>query len=119
MSNQKNQTREKVKKIKAIGEYISSERQKQGISIRGLSKLTGVSHSEINKIESGERTTPSPYHLKAIADALGINQIECLLHQLVQLVVQEQLELLQLLVLHILVDLDLQLGYLLILVLQL
>ena len=61
-----------------IGEFISNERQRQDISVRGLSKLTGVSHSEINKIESGERTTPSPYHLKAIADALGINQIECL-----------------------------------------
>ena len=60
-----------------IGEFISNERQRQDISVRGLSKLTGVSHSEINKIESGERTTPSPYHLKSIADALGINQIEC------------------------------------------
>ena len=30
-----------------IGEFISNERQRQDISVRGLSKLTGVSHSEI------------------------------------------------------------------------
>ena len=60
-----------------IGDFITREREKQDISIRGLSKITGISHSEINKIESGERATPSPYHLKMLADALGINQIEC------------------------------------------
>ena len=37
-----------------IGEFITREREKQDISIRGLSKITGISHSEINKIESGE-----------------------------------------------------------------
>lgn len=59
-----------------LGNFISNERLKQGISIRRLSKLTGISHSEINKIETGERVTPSPYHLKAIANTLGINQIK-------------------------------------------
>ena len=58
-----------------IGEFITREREKQDISIRGLSKITGISHSEINKIESGDRATPSPYHLKALADALGITLI--------------------------------------------
>ena len=52
-------------------------RQEQQISIRQLAKLTGVSHSEINKIENGERENPSPLHIKAIAKAFGINQIEC------------------------------------------
>lgn len=60
-----------------IGDYISKERQQQELSVRYLAKITGISHSEINKIESGERTTPSPYHLKEIAKALGINQIKC------------------------------------------
>lgn len=61
-----------------IGDYIFNVRQEQQISIRYLAKLTGVSHSEINKIENGERANPSPIHLKAIATVLGINQIECL-----------------------------------------
>lgn len=60
-----------------IGKYLMKIRQKQQISIRQLAKLTGISHSEINKIENGERENPSPLHLKAIANAFGINQIEC------------------------------------------
>ncbi|MDO4803154.1 MAG: DNA (cytosine-5-)-methyltransferase [Prevotellaceae bacterium] len=64
--------------MSAIGEYINNARQEQQISIRYLAKLTGVSHSEINKIENGERANPSPLHLKSIASALGLNQIDCL-----------------------------------------
>ncbi len=60
-----------------IGEYLFRTRQEQQISIRYLAKLTGISHSEINKIENGERANPSPLNLKAIATVLGINQIEC------------------------------------------
>ncbi len=61
-----------------IGNYLFNIRQEQQISIRHLAKLTGVSHSEINKIENGERATPSPLHLKALATALGLNQIDCM-----------------------------------------
>lgn len=64
--------------MSVIGDYIYKVRQEQQISIRYLAKLTGVSHSEINKIENGERANPSPLHLKAIATVLGLNQIDCL-----------------------------------------
>lgn len=64
--------------MSVIGDYIFRVRQEQQISIRYLAKLTGVSHSEINKIENGERANPSPLHLKVIAKVLGINQIDCL-----------------------------------------
>lgn len=60
-----------------IGDYLQKVRQEQQISIRRLATLTDISHSEINKIENGERTNPSPLNLKAIAKVLGINQIEC------------------------------------------
>ncbi len=60
-----------------IGDYIFKIRQEQQISIRQLAKLTGISHSEINKIENGERENPSPLHIKAIANAFGVSQIEC------------------------------------------
>ncbi len=60
-----------------IGIFLKKAREEQEISIRYLAKLTGVSHSEINKIENGERNSPSPLNLKAIATVLGINQIEC------------------------------------------
>lgn len=60
-----------------IGIYLQKIREEQQISIRRLAALTGISHSEINKIENGERTTPSPINLKTISRVLGINQIEC------------------------------------------
>ena len=60
-----------------IGEYLFKARQEQQISIRYLAKLTGISHSEINKIENGERPNPSALHLKALATTLGLNQITC------------------------------------------
>lgn len=63
--------------VSTIGEYIYKIRNEQQISIRTLAKLTGISHSEINKIENGERSTPSPIYLKKISKVLGINQIEC------------------------------------------
>ncbi len=61
-----------------IGNYLMKIRQEQQISIRQLAKLTGISHSEINKIENGDRENPSPLHIKAIAKVFGISQIECL-----------------------------------------
>ena len=60
-----------------IGDYLQKVRQEQQISIRRLAALTDISHSEINKIENGERTNPSPLNLNTIAKVLGINQIEC------------------------------------------
>lgn len=60
-----------------IGDYLYKVRQEQQISIRYLAKLTGISHSEINKIENGERPNPSALHLKTLADTLGLNQITC------------------------------------------
>ena len=43
-----------------IGNYLMKIRQEQQISIRQLAKLTGVSHSEINKIENGDIMTGVP-----------------------------------------------------------
>ena len=60
-----------------IGDFLYHARQAQQISIRYLAKLTGISHSEINKIENGERPNPSALHLKQLATTLGLNQITC------------------------------------------
>jgi len=61
--------------VSVIGDYIRKTRQMQCISIRQLSSITGISYSEINKIENGDRNNPSPNNLKMLAIALGINQI--------------------------------------------
>lgn len=68
----------KENSMSEIGNFLFDTRQKQQISIRYLAKLTGISHSEINKIENGERANPSPLHLKEIAKVLDINQILCM-----------------------------------------
>ena len=60
-----------------IGTFLKTKREGQDISIRYLSKLSGISSSEILKIEEGERLNPSPLHLKKIAQILGLSQIEC------------------------------------------
>ena len=63
--------------MSVIGDYLYKARMDQQISIRYLSRLTGISHSEINKIENGERPNPSALHLKTLASTLGLNQIVC------------------------------------------
>ena len=63
--------------MSTIGELITKARTEQQISSRRLAQLTGISSSEMSKIESGERENPSPIHLREIAKILNLNQIEC------------------------------------------
>ncbi|MGE5580437.1 MAG: helix-turn-helix domain-containing protein [Bacillota bacterium] len=62
----------------SIGEYLRSIRLKKGISQRQLSALCGISNSEISRIEAGERVSPSPGVLRAIAIGLGVPYEEVL-----------------------------------------
>ncbi len=48
---------------------IYERRKKRGLSIRALEKLSGVSHSQINRIENGEMH-PTVYTLCLLAVAL-------------------------------------------------
>lgn len=54
-----------------IGEYILKLRTQKGLSQRKLSKLSGVSNTEISRIESGERQKVSPDILRVVAPHLG------------------------------------------------
>ncbi len=64
--------------LNKVGCFIESLRSKNNMSIRTLAKLSGISHSEVNKIENGQRASPSPIHLKAIAKVFNVNQIHLL-----------------------------------------
>ena len=55
------------------GEYLKENRLKKELSLRGLSALAGVSHTEISKVESGERENPSSSTLFKICNALDLN----------------------------------------------
>ncbi len=56
-----------------LAQYISEHRIKKNLSIRRLAELAHVSHTEIYRLESGERKNPSLLVLKSICNALGDN----------------------------------------------
>lgn len=55
-----------------IGKLIKEKREKKKLSQRKLAELANVSHTEISRIESGERKRPAPYILRRIAPHLGV-----------------------------------------------
>ena len=60
-----------------LGEYIASYRRDHNLSIREFSKLCGLSHVQIIRMETGVNSkgnpfTPSIKSLKAVANGTGI-----------------------------------------------
>lgn len=58
--------------MNAIGNLIKDRRLSKGWSKRALAEKAGISHSEVHRIESGERVNPSVPVLNALAEALGM-----------------------------------------------
>lgn len=65
--------------MSAVGELIKSRREEKGLSQKRLGTICGVSDSEILRIESGDRKSPSWNTLCLIAKALDIHPFEFLL----------------------------------------
>lgn len=55
-----------------LGKYVYNERVKAGLTRNALALKAGISHTEIKRIEEGQRKSPSCSHLKAIANALMV-----------------------------------------------
>lgn len=51
--------------------FLKTTREQRGLSVRQLAEKASVSHTEIFRIEKGERTNPSITMLKALAEALN------------------------------------------------
>ena len=49
-----------------VGELIKKGREEKNLSMRQLAELAKVSHSDISRIESGEREVPNPKILRKI-----------------------------------------------------
>jgi len=64
--------------MNCIGDFIKERRLAKDWSKRALAEKAGVSHSEVHRIENGERTNPSVPVLFAIAEALGVPKDEML-----------------------------------------
>ncbi len=60
-------------KEKYIGQIIAEARESKGISQRKLANIANISHTEICRIESGDRKTPKPKTLRKISRPIGIN----------------------------------------------
>ena len=56
-----------------VGELIKEGREKQNLSMRQLAELAKVSHSDISRIESGEREVPHPKILRKISKYIDVN----------------------------------------------
>lgn len=56
-----------------LGHFITEQRTAKNLSIRKLADLAHISHTEIHRLETGERKHPSPLTLRSIANALQIN----------------------------------------------
>lgn len=55
-----------------LSELLKTLRMERKLSQRELAKISGISNSEISKIESGHRQTPKPDILKKISEGLNI-----------------------------------------------
>ncbi len=62
-----------------LAEVLKRKRIKLGLSQRELGRLSGVSHTEIFRIENGERLEYNLTILLKLCDILGINVIELLI----------------------------------------
>jgi transcriptional regulator with XRE-family HTH domain len=57
---------------KKLGALIASARKQRGLSLRGLAAATGIDHSWIGYLESGQYRDPAGDRLATIAQVLGI-----------------------------------------------
>lgn len=58
---------------KTVGQIIAEAREKAGLSKNQLGELANVSHTEIARIESGEREVPNPKTLRKISKFINVN----------------------------------------------
>ncbi len=55
----------------SLAVFLRELRQEKGLSVRGLAEKANISHTEVFRIEKGERVNTSPALLKALAVALN------------------------------------------------
>ena len=63
-----------------LGQFLKEKREFSGLSLKKLSSVTGISDSELLKIENGTRKKPGWEHLCKIAKALNFHPFEILLN---------------------------------------
>ncbi|MGI6712857.1 MAG: helix-turn-helix domain-containing protein [Bacillota bacterium] len=56
-----------------LAKFIEELRTRRSLSQRQLAERAGISHTEVWRLETGERKNPSPPVLKALAPHLGVS----------------------------------------------
>lgn len=64
--------------MQPLGEMIRNRRMQLGLSRLKLAGLCGISHTEVARIENGERQLPSVKVLYALAESLQLSRDEVL-----------------------------------------
>lgn len=59
-----------------LGEILKAAREKQGLSLYALAKLSGVDRSLLWKLEGGSVSDPRPETLSKVAEALGLSMTD-------------------------------------------
>jgi DNA-binding XRE family transcriptional regulator len=60
-----------VDQVEATVKQLKQEREKQGLSLADLTRLTGMDRSAISKLENGQRENPTMDTLARYAEAVG------------------------------------------------
>lgn len=60
--------------MNTLGDFIKERRLSKGLSKRSLAEKANISHTEVHRIENGDRKNPSVPVLNSLADALGVPQ---------------------------------------------
>lgn len=61
-----------------LGNFVKERREAKGWSKRRLATEANISHTEVHRIEIGERQSPSVPVLNSLAEALGVSKEEML-----------------------------------------
>lgn len=61
-----------------FGKMLKYLRTKQGLSLRQIKEITGVSESYVNRLENGSRLCPSYYVIEKLAFALSVEPADLL-----------------------------------------
>jgi transcriptional regulator with XRE-family HTH domain len=59
-----------------LGQLVRTAREEAGLSVRGLASAADVDSSWLSRLERGDYTSPDPRHLRALAQALGLDAAE-------------------------------------------
>jgi transcriptional regulator with XRE-family HTH domain len=64
--------------MESLSDFIKRKRIENGLSKRKLAQIAGISHTEVHRLENGQRKSPSPSLLVSLAKALDTSVIEIL-----------------------------------------